>query len=259
MRVKFWLLYFFLSTVSLVGSQGGYWSLAHLHVAEGRVHPWMSHQLIARSYLGICYLDNALKVSWHPSYLCWCTRWSDFILCRYFSLPPHCSKTLGCSACSYSSQLSFCGLPVSLIITPCSRLIYYSHTGAHPLIDVQTQLIYLIIWFYTENCNFPQKHAFQHAVNYVKCESFFRVPPTFQVNCAYMGPHCCGSTFSLEAIISPALLEELQAFQGWIRNVIPWECPGSAIEPSGWTPHKANEKEASWSNAQKTFIFYNVI
>lgn len=106
------------------------------------------------------------------------------------------------------------------------------------------------------------KHAFQQAiVNYVKCKRFFflRVLPTFQVNYAYMGPHCCGNTFSFEAIISPFLLEELQAFQGWIRNVIPWECPGPAIGPPGWTPHKADEKDVSEQNPQKTLIFYNVI
>lgn len=98
-----------------------------------RQGPPLSHWLVTQSYLGIWYLGNALKFSWHPSYLCRYTGWSDFILCQYFPLPPHCRKTLWCSACWYYSQLSFCGLPPSLSITPCSRLMYYTHwsTSSH--------------------------------------------------------------------------------------------------------------------------------
>lgn len=133
-----------------------------------------------------------------------------------------------------------------------THLSISSHTHTN-LINISYSLIL------HRKLQLSSKHAFQHAiVNYVKYERFFFERPSNIPGKLYveiMGPHCCGSTFSFEAIISPALLEELQAFQGWIRNVIPWECPGSAIGSPGWTPHKADEMEASWPNAQKTLIF----
>lgn len=44
------------------GSQGGCWSLSNLHVGEGRVHPWLKHQLTGRLYLRVWFLAQGTSV-----------------------------------------------------------------------------------------------------------------------------------------------------------------------------------------------------